>query len=83
MVAGAYICGRRVVVDTQRLMMQAHAGIGSVSSPAALERLRTRRSFLITTPALLFPTKLLQAPTSDELSYRCMTTFNIPERQRT
>jgi hypothetical protein len=36
--AGACICGRCMVVDTQRLMMQAHAGIGSVSSPAALER---------------------------------------------
>jgi hypothetical protein len=32
---GWCICDRRVVVDTQRLMMQAHAGIGSVSSPAA------------------------------------------------
>lgn len=35
-------------------MMQAHAGIGSVSSPAALERAKNETFVLITTPAVFF-----------------------------
>lgn len=54
-------------------------GIDSVSSPAALEQPKNE-TFVLTTPAAFPPNKLLQAPTSDELSHRNMTTFNIPER---
>lgn len=61
-------------------MLQAHVGRSAPAAGLWPDERDFRPHHY--TSYLFSPSELLQPPTSEQLSYRCMTSFDIPERQR-